>query len=184
MTRNEVISKVNMILDSNPVFLDTETTGLLSSAQVVEIAILDTDGRVLLNTLVRPTVPVSDEARRLHGICDDDLEDAPAFLTIVNDIRDLLSPGNCVIYNAAFYLRILRQSADAYQASRRACDSLTAECAMRLYTGFRQDGGKWQNMHTAASECGIRVPENLHSAALDAHLTRMIMLHMAGTRLC
>ena len=55
-------------LDATPVFLDTETTGLNDLAEIVEISILDDDGLVLLDTLVRPRRPIPADAIRIHGI--------------------------------------------------------------------------------------------------------------------
>jgi len=52
------------------VYLDTETTGLSpgNGARIVEIAILDDDGRPLLDTLVNPDCEIPDEASSIHGI--------------------------------------------------------------------------------------------------------------------
>jgi uncharacterized protein YprB with RNaseH-like and TPR domain len=40
-------------LNSNPLFLDTETTGLDEHAEIVELAVVDGQGEALNNTLVR-----------------------------------------------------------------------------------------------------------------------------------
>lgn len=46
--------------------LDFETTGL-DTPHVVEVALVGSDGRVLLETLVRPGVPIPTEATEVHG---------------------------------------------------------------------------------------------------------------------
>lgn len=55
-------------LDDNRLFIDTETTGLGDDAEIVEICIIDSHGFILLNTLVKPTKPIPDEAIAIHGI--------------------------------------------------------------------------------------------------------------------
>lgn len=54
-------------LDDNRLFIDTETTGLGDDAEIVEICIIDSHGFILLNTLVKPTKPIPDEAIAIHG---------------------------------------------------------------------------------------------------------------------
>jgi len=53
-----------------PLFLDTETTGLspASGDAVVEIAIVDSGGRAVLNTLVDPGRNIPWQATNVHGM--------------------------------------------------------------------------------------------------------------------
>ncbi len=60
-------------LDENPLFLDTETTGLDDKAQILELAISDAQGSILLKTRLRPTVPIDREAEDIHGITAESL---------------------------------------------------------------------------------------------------------------
>jgi len=60
-------------------YLDTETTGLDEKAEIIEIAILDVAGNVLLDSLVKPTSPISDAASKVHGIMMSMLGDAPSW---------------------------------------------------------------------------------------------------------
>jgi DNA polymerase-3 subunit epsilon len=55
LAKKDAIRTAREILALVPVYLDTETTGLGSDAQVIDIALIDTDGTELINTLVRPT---------------------------------------------------------------------------------------------------------------------------------
>ena len=58
------------------VYLDAETTGLHESDEIVELAIIDDDdGKILLNTLVKPIVHTYwPKAQRVHGISPTDVE--------------------------------------------------------------------------------------------------------------
>ena len=51
----------------NCAILDTETTGLYDDAEIVEISIIDENGGVLLDTLVKPLKPIPAEATAIHG---------------------------------------------------------------------------------------------------------------------
>ena len=59
------------------VIFDTETTGLGSDAEIVEIACIDGGGDVLLTSMVRPAHPIPRDATNVHGTTDADVRDAP-----------------------------------------------------------------------------------------------------------
>jgi len=59
--------------------LDTETTGLGDSAEIIEIGIINGSGEVVMNTLVKPSISIPATATAIHGITDDDLLNAPDF---------------------------------------------------------------------------------------------------------
>lgn len=56
------------LLERNSLFFDTQTTGLGTRDQVIEIAAIDKDGFVVLNTRIKPTVPIHPEAQCVHDI--------------------------------------------------------------------------------------------------------------------
>ncbi len=60
---------------SDVLILDTETTGLGAQDEIVELAIIDTNGTVKFDNLIQPTIPIPEEASRIHGITDDILQD-------------------------------------------------------------------------------------------------------------
>ena len=86
--------------------LDTETTDL-DSAEIVEIAIINPLEERLLNTLVRPAIPIPAEATEIHGITDEDVKDAPSFPEIYSSIAEVLKDKQVLIYNSAFDIKIL-----------------------------------------------------------------------------
>lgn len=88
----------------NWVMLDTETTGL-EDAEVVEIAITNPQGAPLLNTLVKPTIPIPEEAIAIHGITDEIVKDAPNFCEVYPQIVGGLTDKEVLIYNADFDIR-------------------------------------------------------------------------------
>ncbi|MEU9535856.1 3'-5' exonuclease [Streptomyces sp. NPDC048213] len=83
------------------VVLDTETTDLYG--QTIELAVVDAaSGRVLQNTLVKPTEPISDGARYVHGITDEEVAGAKPFEKILPRLRKVTKDRVICCYNAGF----------------------------------------------------------------------------------
>lgn len=97
--------------------LDTETTGVESDDEIIELAILDSGSAVVLNTRIRPFKRVSPGALAIHGITDESLREGPTraksfaehWPTIYSALRTF---STVVVYNAEFDSRMLRQSAN------------------------------------------------------------------------
>lgn len=178
----EVQRLAKKILLSGPVYLDTETTGLENDDQVVEISIIDSDGSVLLNSLVRSTIPMKSEAQAIHGISDEMLQYAPSFAEILPDIRHVLKDRVLVIYNAEYDIRMMCQSSRAHGQSLDI-HSGPVHCAMKLYAHYYGEaswkgGYKWQTLSNAISQQGIKLDCRMHRAYSDTLAIRLLMLKM------
>jgi DNA polymerase-3 subunit epsilon len=88
------------------VILDTETTGLYD-AEIVEIAIINHLGEMLLDTLIKPLIPIPAEVTEIHGISDAMVADAPTFPEVYPRIDAALNDKRVLIYNSAFDIKIL-----------------------------------------------------------------------------
>jgi len=174
-------------LQQKPIFLDTETTGLDEQAQVVDLAIIDHDGTVLMDTLIRPTVSIPDEASAVHGISNIDVLAAPTFADVLPQIKAIVTDRILCIYNASYDIRILRQSARAHLVEKKFEIGMWCawNCVMELYAEYFGDWSeyyqsyRWQKLGDAASQCEIVTPK-LHRAMADAEITRLILIHMAN----
>ena len=93
-----------------PVIFDTETTGLDKTDEVIEIACVDIDGNVLLDTLVKPTCRVSDGARAIHGISDDQLTHAP----LIDEIAPLIQAELSDRLVLGWHFRSIPDSSDSH----------------------------------------------------------------------
>lgn len=132
--------------------LDTETTGLESHDQVVQISVIDGAGEPLINNqLIRPTVPINREAESVHGITVEQLVDAPTFAEFVEQLDNALRNRIVVIYNANYDSRMLRQSLLA-DGNEHVFD-FHSECAMQRYAEWfgewndRRGQFRWQRLH-------------------------------------
>ena len=164
------------ILEQNPLFLDTETTGWGSRAQIVEIAVLDMDGNALIDTLVRATCPIGVGAARVHGIVPDMLTDAPTFDQILDKLSEILHDRTCVIYNLEFDHRLMWQSGLAHGVQELPFENVDFKCAMLLYAEFWREKHdynefRWQKLGSEARQQKIVLPKDLHRARADAELT-------------
>jgi len=144
------------MLQSNAVILDTETTGLNGHAEIVQLAILDMAGNVLLDTLLRPTRPIPQEVTALHGIADRHVADAPTIRDLIDRIKLFLAPVPVVIYNAQFDTRVLTQSLRAYNLDTAWVLALDVSCCMKKYSNW-MNSSKWlplrSGQHEAVGDC-------------------------------
>jgi DNA polymerase-3 subunit epsilon len=180
--RQEAIKWARRVLEGGKaLILDTETTGLDANDEVIQVGIIDLDGNVLLNTLVRPTVPIASEARSVHGITDQELADAPYFSDLYDTLAGLLVNRCVLAYNADFDHRLLQQTCAKYGLP----PFKVAEwgCVMERYADFwgeRSQAGhhKPQSLAVACDQQGINV-DGHHEAVKDCQLTLELIKAMA-----
>jgi len=91
--------------------VDFETTGLdPEQDRVLEVGLVLLDRGQLTgrhNFLVNPGIPVPEEARKVHGITDEELSSAPSFEDVANEVLGLLAGRVPVAYNADFDRKFL-----------------------------------------------------------------------------
>jgi hypothetical protein len=97
-----------VLADPDTVILDTETTGLEDDARIVDLAVITVAGTVLVDTLVNPGEPIPWEATDIHGITDQQVENAPAFGDVLERLTTALDGRRCLIYNELYDVDRLR----------------------------------------------------------------------------
>jgi DNA polymerase III subunit epsilon len=181
-TRQDVITWARQVVEeSETLILDTETTGLDANDEVIQLAIVDMHGNVLLHTFVRPTVPIGTEARAIHGIPDEVLAEAPYFSNLHDTIALLLGNRSVLAYNADFDRRLLAQTCAKYGLPPLAVAEW--DCVMERYARFwgeHSDTGqhKPQSLSHACAQQGINVHRH-HEAVHDCLLTLELIKAMA-----
>lgn len=168
--------------DQSLVFLDTETTGLDTDAQIIEIAIIDGTGDVLVDLRLKPSVAIDEQAQAVHGISIEDVNDYPQWPEVESTIQNALIGKKVVIYNADFDIRLLRQTAAAFGSDTAWIDNLITDCAMagavRRYGATNLYGTI--SLANAVSRSGCGWHGKAHSALGDALTTLALVRKIAG----
>ena len=183
--RKEAIQLAQQWISKNPVYIDTETTGIGQNDGIVEISVIDHDGSVLVDSLVKPVGKISAGARAVHGITDEMIMDAPRWDAVWVQVEAAISNQAVGIYNADFDLRMLRQSHQKNWLRWSDPKDVEFFCIMKLYAQFygqwnpRHGNYRWQSLDRARQQCGIPLP-NSHRAKDDTLLTRALLVFMAN----
>ncbi len=182
--KDKTILEARSWIKADPLFLDTETTGLHSRDEVIELSVIDLDGNPLLNTLVCPTVPIHPDAQAVHHITAAEVQDAPSFADVWPALQTLLDHRHVVIYNARFDLDMLMHSRMHLPDDGKGLMDMTACCAMTLFSEYYGEWNsyyhsyRWQSLEKAARHFGVPIGKT-HRALDDAQLARLVLLEMA-----
>jgi DNA polymerase-3 subunit epsilon len=157
------------------VILDTETTGLANTSEVIQIGVLAPDGSTLMDQLCRPIGRIGAKATEIHGITSQDVRSAPRYVEVHSTLKELVRGKTVIAYNAVFDSRLLRQTAE-----KHGTDQLGAiwDCCMVQYNQFvgeqRSTGGyRYQKLPRGDQHA------ELHGAIGDCRLTLEVIRLMA-----
>lgn len=177
---------VDLVKSGNFVILDTETTGLDDRAEICQIAIIDSAGGVLLDTLVKPRKPIPSQATAIHGITNEQVADAPSWLNVNERVWQALHGKTVIVYNAEYDFRLLAQSEYAcepvavtdWHTIDRACAMLKFAEIYGDWDTYRQ-AWKWQKLETAARHYLITA-QAMHTALGDCLTTLAVCKAIAN----
>ena len=165
------------------VYLDTETTGLAAKSgdELLEIALVDDTGLVLLDSLVRPIHRTEwSEAQSIHGIKPTDVADAPELDSLLPRLLEVIeSADTLVIYNADFDLSFLPDPVRSLAASKAVCAMQAFALHMGSWNEHRQVY-RWHKLGVAATVAGHRWDGKAHRALADAMAARSVWLWLHG----
>ena len=166
----------HVLSELDTVFIDTETTGIAIGHEMVEIAIVDKDGNVILNSLLKPGCPISPAAFKKHGISEEMVQDAPTLQDIEEKIVDAVKGKHVVIYNSLFDERFFTQ---------RIIDAMGGlSCSMRRFARYygiknkEPEPYQWLRLKKACQEIGFTWPSKAHRALADTLACRAVWLFL------
>ena len=172
----EIVQRARNLLSKDPLILDTETTGL--DGFIVQIAVINSTGGVLLDTMVNPQCAISEEAQAIHGITAEMVADAPTFADLEPKLIELLSGRRVAVYNAAFdrgvICREIRRAHDLPWQADTWADKLQWRCLMQRYAAFV---GEWSNYYESYKWQPL--PGGDHDALGDCRAALSVLQEMA-----
>lgn len=184
-SRIQAIQTARELLKLHPVYLDTETTGIDSNSEIVEICIIDDDDHILYQSLVKPSRPIPNDAIRIHGITDELVRDAPNWLRVWPEVEKVLRERVIGIYNAEFDLRMISQTNQRYHIYWNPAVFANKFCLMKLFAQYYgewdvwRQSYRWQSLEAAGRYLNIPIP-NSHRALDDTRLARAVHLAIAN----
>lgn len=160
--------------DERALVIDTETVGSGPSVEVIELAVADSSGRVLFDSLVRPVfhrLPPPSRHRRFEAA---DFASAPYWTEVWPAVSSLIAGRLLVAYNAGFDRRAL-----AAMLARQGLESPERgwRCAMRL---VKQATGAPKSLSLAEACERYGVEGGTHRAARDVEATCRLLQKVLG----
>ncbi len=159
LNQREAIKKIKYIFSNKDkyVILDTETTGLKENDKVIELGIINLDGEILIDTRIKTDKDIDPGAYCVHGISKEDLESSPEFEKVINSVEEILKENTALIFNSAFYIRMLKQT--GYTGDIKSI------CLMYLYMDYT-NSETWISLSNAMKWEGVDMIQD-HSAIGD-----------------
>jgi DNA polymerase III epsilon subunit-like protein len=193
--RRVVIEQCRRLAETRPIFIDTETTGFRGDSEIIEVAAIDFDGTVLVDSLVQPVRDIDRRALEVHGITLDSLVRAPRWPLVWPHLRPLLAIERSIgAYNAPFDRRLLRQTNSQHGIGEQDEPKSHAWfCVQQLMMRFASQATKTGRMRQFSLAAALEHMQEstqeefqpadvpfAHRALADAHNTRKLFLFMAN----
>jgi DNA polymerase III epsilon subunit-like protein len=186
MTLLETQLEARNLLQLNPLFLHSKTTGALELAEVVEISVLDSSGKPLVDELVKPKRHIRANATQEHGVTDEMVDYAPRWAEILPRVEEVLIGKKVCVYDHAFEILALRNSyRNIHQ--RWVLDVNNFYSLMDLFSRYKneRDARSGQLLTYTLQEAATMVGIDIEIIAFrraheDAWLTRAVLLAIAG----
>lgn len=175
--KKSLISKRYRELIEGPLaIIDTETTGLDSQDEVVEIGVIDKTGKILFEAVVKPKIYMSLGASRVNGFTDDMLKDCPDISEVADEFFKAIEGKELIMYNAEFDFNKINYSLCRHDVKKRVSSDVI-HCAMLAYMDFI-DSPDFVSLKSASS--GLEGCEiQSHRAVDDCRMTLKVIKKIA-----
>lgn len=171
---------VDRLADPNTVIIDLESTGLLNKdpdTEIVQISIINIEGRPLFSMLLKPIQPMGEEVIAIHKITNEQIQAQPMFPQIAKIISFILQDKHVVCYNADFDIKLLWHMFKKYEQELPKVAGTS--CCMDRFSEWsgewseKKQDFKWQRLPNISGETA-------HDALTDCRNTLKVMQKMAG----
>ncbi len=168
------------------IILDTETTGLEveQGHRVIEI------GAVLLNdrkkseehfhSYLNPERLIDEEATKVHGISNQDLEDKPLFQEIAEEFLEFIQGSTLVIHNANFDVGFLNNELNLVSSKYPKLEEI-CEVIDSLSLAREKFPGQRNSLDALANRFDVTgYDRTYHGALLDANILADVYMLLTG----
>ena len=171
---------IERLADQNTVIIDVESTGLLSrdpDTEIVQISIVNIQGRPLFSMLLKPSKPMGDEVINIHKISNEQIHSQPIFPQVAKMIAFVLQNKHVVCYNADFDVKLLWHMFKKYEQELPKIAG--SSCCMDRFSEWsgewseKKGDFKWQKLPSLSGMSS-------HDAFSDCISTLKVMQKMAG----
>ena len=142
--------------NSRIIVLDTETTGFKADDEVLQVSIVDANGKELLNQYFKPEHKTSwENAEKVNHISPSSTKDKPYLKEHKEKIEKMLHSADLVVgYNTGFDMKMLEQNGIQVPKDRKYVDLMIPFAEVK---GEKNEYGrpKWQKLVTCAKEYGF-----------------------------
>ncbi len=155
---------------SGIIVIDTETTGLSSTDEIIQLSIVDGDANVLLDRYVKPYYKQAwPEAQAVNGISPEMVQGMPYLHELVPQLRGIIASAHTLVfYNAAFDLGMLDCCCD-FSGGKKVVDVMTLFAPVYGEWSEKHNCYKWQKLQTCAQYFGYSF--EAHNSLNDAQAT-------------
>ena len=166
--------------------LDTETTGLevKQGHRVIEIgAVLVNDRKKSedhFHSYLNPSRLIDEEASKVHGITNQDLEDKPSFDEIAEEFINFIEGATLVIHNAPFDLGFLNNELQLASTSYPKIEEI-CEVEDSLIIARDKFPGQRNSLDALATRYDVSgYDRTFHGALLDANILADVYMQLTG----
>ena len=156
------------------IVLDTETTGTGYSDELLQVSIIDTEGRELYNSMIKPMFHDEwSETARINHINKTDVETAPYLINEAGTIADIINSAHTIIgYGVSFDIEMLEKYGIPLNTNTKIIDVM--EMFAPVYGEWSDKYGcyRWQKLTTCAAYFGYDWKEmRAHDSLADCQAT-------------
>ncbi len=168
------------------IVLDTETTGLEveQGHRIIEIGALLLEDRKKtdnhFHVYLNPERIIDEEAQKVHGISNKDLEDKPKFSEIADEFLEFIQNSTLIIHNAPFDLGFLNNELNLISSSYPRLEEI-CEVEDSLVIAREKYPGQRNSLDALTKRFDINnYDRTYHGAMLDTNILADVYFHLTG----
>lgn len=116
--------------------LDTESTGGGREDEIIEIGVIDAEGNVLFESLVKPSQSIPERTTEIHGITDEMVQDAPTWVEVWPQVSAIIQGKPVLMYASDADVTMIRRTCKKYQLP---LVSYEPRCVMKTYKKLHRE---------------------------------------------